>query len=346
MRHRSALATGLALTALAALAAPAPAAAAAPDGNRYGHASPRPRPAGTIRVASYNVLNLFDHDDDPSLTGEQDDMLLAAADDRCRMLAQAIRAVDADVIALEEVESLETLTWFRDTYLADAGYDHLASLDAGYYRGVENSVMSRFEITDARVWPGLGLNDVERVGPGWAPVPEAERGRLKFRRSPLMVEVAVSDDYRLTLFVVHHKSGRDYSYQREAEALKILELVESIDAPDRNIVILGDFNAAPWDKSLRVYLERDFIDAMDHRVVARSGPAAEEARLYVTHESNRVIDYILLNTAAHRELVVGSPHVYGTLTPPDSYDWRRDPHPPGYASDHYPIIVDLVPRDR
>ena len=105
---------------------------------------------------------------------------------------------------------------------------------------------------------------------------------------------------------------------------------------------MGDFNAAPWDKSVRLYFEAGFIDTLAHRSTSRD---QAEARRYKTHESGRVIDFILLNSAAHRELVIGSPHVLGTLYE-ETFDWRTDPHPPGYAADHYPVIMDLIPRDR
>lgn len=332
-----------------ATAARSRAAAASPPANRYGLSTPKPRRPGTVRIATYNLLNLFDHVDDPRLTGEFDDMLLAVTPARARRLADAIRAIDADVLAVEEIESLDALRWFRDTYLAGAGYDHAISYDVGYHRGIENGLLSRFEIVDARVWPGMSLEGVSRDGPGWTARPDDVRGPMSFRRSPLMVEVKVSNDYRLTLFVIHHKSGGDHRYYRELEALKALELIDGVvrDDPSRNVIALGDFNAAPWDKSLRVYLERGFVDTLAHRIIPRWRNAEQdEARLYKTHESDRVIDYVLLNPAAYRDYVVGSAFVYGTLTPPDEYDWRTDPQPPGYASDHYPVVVDLVPHDR
>jgi endonuclease/exonuclease/phosphatase family metal-dependent hydrolase len=315
--------------------------------NRFGLAQPRPGAQGSIRVAAYNVLNLFDHVDDPKLQGEHDDIDMATSDDRCRNLAAAIRAADADILALEEVESLECLTWFRDTYLKGMRYEHLASFDAGYYRGVEQSVMSRFPITNAEVWPNLSLDDVRRNGPGFSPVPNQYRRGLTMQRSPLRVDVKVDEDYELTLFIVHHKSGRDFRFQREAEALRTIELVDQVrrQDPSRNIIVLGDFNAAPWDKSFRLYLEAGLIDVMAHRIIPRWKEADEtEPNLYKTHESDRVLDYILLSSAAHREFVIGSAQVLGTLYDPD-YDWRTDPYPKGYASDHYPVMIDLIPRD-
>jgi hypothetical protein len=35
--------------------------------------------------------------------------------------------------------------------------------------------------------------------------------------------------------------------------------------------------------------------------------------------------------------------------PASDYDWRKDPEkekvPPGYASDHYPVAIDVMPKD-
>ena len=315
-------------------------------GNRFGLSQAPQRAKGAIRVATYNTLNLFDPNDDPNLQGEFDDINTPTSDDRCKALAAAIREMDADIIALQEVESLEALTWFRDTYLPGAGYTWLASVDVGYYRGVECSVMSRHEITRWHVWPDADLTRVPRPGPGWAQAPPEER--LKFQRSPLYVEIKIDEDYTLSIFSVHHKAGRDFDYQREAEAAQICEYVNAIrkEDPARNIMVLGDFNAAPWDKSYRVYLEHGMIDTHGHRIIPRFEDAPQdEARLFKTHESNKVLDYILLNSAAHRELVLGSAFVLGTLYPGDQYDWRTDQPPPGYASDHYPVAIELSPHD-
>jgi endonuclease/exonuclease/phosphatase family metal-dependent hydrolase len=311
---------------------------------RFGRAEGLPRTRGAIRIATYNTLNLFDHLDDRGLSGEFDDIKMATPHSRCAKLADAIRAIDADIIALQEVESLEALTWFRDTWLKDAGYKHLASFDVGYYRGVECSIMSRFRITESKVWLDESLDNVRRSGLGWTAAPPASQP-LKFQRSPLMVNIAAPGGYDLTVFSIHHKAGRDFNYQREAEAIRIMELVDAVRRaePKRNIIVMGDFNAAPSDKSLRVYLESGMIDTLAHRVWQGDAP---EMLLYKTHESNRVLDYILLNSAAHRELVIGSQFVFGTLAPPEGYDFNTDPQPEGYASDHYPVVIELTPHDQ
>ena len=315
--------------------------------NRFGLSRPLPRKPGTIRLASYNLLNLFDDKDDPALQGEFDDIGMATTHERSRTLARVIKAVDADILALQEVESLEALLWFRDTYMPEAGYKYVASHDVGHYRGIEQSVMSRFPITHSQVWLNVSLDDVARVGSGWGSVPRTFRTGLKFRRSPLRVDIKVNEEYKLSIFNVHHKSGCDFRFHREAESLKIIELINQLqrEDPDRNIIVAGDFNAVPGEKSLRVYLEAGLIDTLSVRTISHRSEAPQaNARLYKSHESGRVLDYILLNSAAHRELVMGSAHIHGTLYV-ENYDWMKNPYPEGYASDHYPVIIDLIPSD-
>jgi hypothetical protein len=62
-----------------------------------------------------------------------------------------------------------------------------------------------------------------------------------------------------------------------------------------------------------------------------------------THTSGRLIDFIMLNSAAVGELVIDSGFVLGSAQP--EYDWKNDPIPTGYSSDHCAIAVDMVPRE-
>ncbi|MDP7030455.1 MAG: endonuclease/exonuclease/phosphatase family protein [Phycisphaerales bacterium] len=325
------------LALLAVLLAPSP-------HHRFGLTEPMPRIEGTMRVASYNILNYFDQQDDPSLQGEYDDFgdnPGPTTFERCAELAAAIRAIDADVIALEEVESKEAIDWFRDRFLADMGYAYSASEDVGYYRGVEQSVLSRFPIIDVRTWPEADLRRVKRTGGGWSEVPgDAEADDFTFQRSPLFVTVQHPNGYELSLFAVHHKAGRD-RWRREGEALQIMDLVNELSErdPDRNIIVLGDFNAQPWDRSMQVYLRGGMVDAMTLRGANSDHDDSSPCRK--THTSGRIIDFILLNGGAVDELVDGSGFVLGTSG--EEYNWRTDPIPPGYASDHYPIVIDMVP---
>ncbi len=318
--------------------------AASSDDIRFGVRTPPAKAKGAIRIATYNVENLFDDQDDPTLSGDIEDLDMRKPDAHLEAAADALRRLDADVVALEEVESEGAVRWFRDQWLEGLGYTHLASIDAGDGRGIEQAVLSRYPITHTENWPGRDLGGVHPDL--WGSQRNYNAGEpLQFHRSPLRVDVEIptadeADTYTLTLFVVHHKSGRYGDYWREAEAEGLVSIIDELEAadPQSNVVVLGDFNAMLRDFSVRIYLDAGLIDAFaDER---------DMSDRYVTHESGRPIDLMLVNANLAHELVPKSGFVLGTPARPAGADWRTTPPPAGYASDHYPVAVDLLPNDR
>lgn len=326
--------------------------AAAQDSTiRFGSPKPHPRATGHIRLASYNLENLYDSVDDPALSGRYEDLNSTKPEEQLKGLAAAIRALDADILAVQEVESEPVLRWFRDTYLEDLGYTHLASIDAGDERGIEQGVLSRFPISSAVNWPGLALEGAQPDLTGDRANPLAGQP-LHFHRSPLKVVIEVSTAeaeaaggpptskaYTLTLFVVHLKSGRFYDYWRSAEAAGLMKLVSDAQSadPDANIAVLGDFNAIPDDTPVQTVVSGGLIDLFSDL----RGDGAETR--YITHESGRSIDYIFVNPGLRSEVVASSRFILGTPARPAGMDYRTAPIPPGYGSDHYPVAVDLRP---
>jgi endonuclease/exonuclease/phosphatase family metal-dependent hydrolase len=306
---------------------------------RFGIAEAPAKAAGSVRIAAYNVLNLFDTHDDPALTGDQDDAGMTKPLHESVAVARAIRAIDADILCLQEVESLQALTEFRDTLLADMGYEHIVSLgEAGDDRGIENAVLSRFPIVHTQIWPGMELGGIhpDKYGTqeNWfAGQPVA------FRRSPLRVDVQIpGSDEPWTLFVVHHKSGRFSEYWREAEAKAVVGFMGEItrEHPDRPILVLGDFNAEPDAPSVRQYVSSGLDDIFANR---------PKTDAIVTHESGRRIDLILANPAAKAQLLADKAFVLGTAARPAGVSFRDLPTMPGIASDHYPVVVDTAPSE-
>lgn len=313
---------------------------------RFGEPEPRPRTPGTLRLATYNIENLFDDIDDPALTDRGDDKDMLKPLSHRHAAARAIRAIDADVLTLQEIESEEVLRAFRDEFLQGMGYEHIASIDAGDSRGIEQAVLSRYPITHVQNWPGMRLEGVHPAMYGRSENWYAGEP-IDFRRSPLLVEVLVPGDegalpYALSLLVVHHKSGGPAGYWREAETDGVLKIVTDLmtENPDRNLAILGDFNAQPDDESVQRYLRAGFRDAFGELPESRTGVP----RTFATHSSGRRIDLILVNDNLNEELVAGSAWVMATVARELDSD-RRDPPPPGWASDHYPVVVDLRPRE-
>lgn len=322
------------------LAMPEPEAGAETFGlRRFGIETPPAKRPGTIRLATYNIENMFDGVDDP--VSPANDVEWEKPEAEMRAVAEAIRLLDADVLALQEVESESVLRAFRDEYLSDMGYAYLVSKDAGDRRGIEQSVLSRFPVVASRVWDNFDTGEVHPEL--WQDQPNRYAGQpITLRRSPLMAMVEIpgapgAEAYRLTMFVVHHKSGRGNDYWREAEARGVIRLIEQETDAGENVVVLGDFNARPEDASVRLYAEAGLREAWTNR------PRGPEGR---THASGRAIDLMLFNDAADDEIVPGSFFVLGTVARPEGVDWRNYAPPPGYASDHYPVAVDLTPIDR
>lgn len=311
---------------------------------RFGLAELAAKPGGALRLTTYNVLNLFDGLDDPNFSGDVEDVDDEKPLHELVAVARAIRAVDADVLCLQEVESAEAVAAFRDQFLADMGYEYLAAVDSGGPRGIEQAVLSRFPLSEPTNWPNknLGGTHPEKYGNGtnWYAGQAVE-----FRRSPMRVDVKIpSNDSAgvedagafstLTLFVVHHKSGFYNHYWREAEAKAIVGLMEPLLAdPEARFAVLGDFNAEVGNDSVRAYLAAGLADAF--------AGGSEGSPELVSHESGRRIDLILLSPALKAARIEGSGGVLGTAAREEGVDWRSVPTFVGMASDHYPVSIDL-----
>lgn len=322
--------------------AQAPAPAPGEGVKRVGQERANPRTPGAIRLATYNIENLFDERAGGVKPGvEKDAMPDKPAADK-REVANAIRAIDADVVALEEVGSLEALLWFRDEYLKDAGYEYVVSLDSGDERGIEQAVLSRFPVTHAEVFPHLSLGGVHPAKYGNEENWHAGEP-LMGRRSPLLATVEIPPSafgwsgeapWTMKLLVVHHKSGKWNDYWRTAEAKKFVELADAAGEGGAPVAVLGDFNAQMNEAPLRVYREAGYEDLFHW---------SERSAKTLTHASERGIDFILMNGVMRRAVVDNSAFVYATPLLPRDADWRTTPNPVGYASDHMPVVVDLKP---
>ncbi|MFT3685473.1 MAG: endonuclease/exonuclease/phosphatase family protein [Phycisphaerales bacterium] len=322
---------------------------------RFGLKKAPAKAPGTIRITTFNIENMFDDKDDPKLSGNFEDKNSTKPADQLKAAADAIIALDADIVCLEEVESEEAVKWFRDNWLKGAGYDHIASLDAGDPRGIEQAVISRFPIKNARnyVHQKLGGRQPDK----WGKDNNPEAGSpFEFKRSPLQVTITVpntsvadllkkagktearAEAYELTLFVVHLKSGgRDYDAQREAEAGGTIKLVEAVtkENPKANVLVLGDCNATLNQQSLVKFASAGMPSIWNDR--------NPRDTVTMTHTTARCIDHIFYNANIKPELKLDSRFVLGMPAIPANADYRVTPKPKGYASDHYPVSIDLTP---
>jgi endonuclease/exonuclease/phosphatase family metal-dependent hydrolase len=190
---------------------------------------------GIVTIAAFNTLNLFDETDDPH-TG--DEGTPPKPKDQLQALAATIRALDADVLALEEVENRGYLERFVAAMLGDMGYDNVVCFEGNDRRGIDCAVLSRLPV--GPVTSHRHLRFTESSGD-----PE---GPMFFRRDLLQVRVEPPKYPAFDIFVVHFKSKRDSGGSTESyrlgEARQARRILDGLLNKDKNslFVICGDFN--------------------------------------------------------------------------------------------------------
>ncbi|MBI5610655.1 MAG: endonuclease/exonuclease/phosphatase family protein [Deltaproteobacteria bacterium] len=203
-----------------------------------------------MRLATFNVENLFTrfrfaHGVDPDdaaqhgFTSEDLRQRIAQADAKV-LTAKLISLIDADVVALQEVEGMGTLKRFRDLYLGGRqNYPYLLAIDGNDERGIDVAVLSRLPLVHARSYQHLW--DVS------APKPV-------FSRDCLEVDVACPRLGVVSLYINHFKSMRDDGQDggrartrplRQRQCRTVMDIVRARFGPspgDHAWAILGDFN--------------------------------------------------------------------------------------------------------
>lgn len=292
---------------------------ALPQESKNGAVKPRkPSPPGQLVIGSYNALNLFDNYDDPY---RDDEGTPAKPREQMENLAASIEALNADVLAMEEVENRDYLERFVDVFLPDMGYDNVVLFEGNDGRGIDVALLSRVPVGPVRSYRHLRF-----------PGPNGE-GTMRFQRDVLAVTLEPEGGPPLEVWVVHLKSKRgsgeggvdETEPIRLAEAKEIRQLLDQELAkdPQARIIVTGDFN--------------DTFDSKSIQTIVGSGPTALWSAMtdlgphpavvsYNEEPFRSVIDHMLCTPAMHDRFVKGSFHV-----PQGSVD--------ATGSDHNPIVA-------
>ena len=287
-------------------------------------------PGDTVRVATYNLEHFVDAFDSPYIGARRESQAdVLEVDRRNRLAIQALRALDADVIALQEIEGEGLARALVDSLAPDLGYRFVASADdADWYMNVV--VLSR-----------LPLGPLTTFADAATPIPgfQDEGGRPEAtdlaNHRMLAVDVYARPGYTFTLVAAHLKAGRsdrDEAWRTGQAGLLHAWLGQRFRDPEAaNVLFAGDLNATPGTPSFAALLNTDrargpvrFLDPLAG-TGAFSHPADEPARR---------LDHVLVSDGAARETVPGSAAV---RVPID--DARR-------LSDHLPVVLEVVARDR
>jgi endonuclease/exonuclease/phosphatase family metal-dependent hydrolase len=286
--------------------------------------------AETFRVATYNVENYL-------VQPTESRPRLKSAEAKAKV-RESIRALKPDVLALQEIGSVNALQELRDSLKAEGLELPFWELVTGYDTNIHVAVLSKFPIAARRPH----TNETFLLG----------GRRFHVSRGIAEVDIQVNANYSFTLLTAHLKSKRtvpeaDEAEQRLEEA-KILRGI--IDArlsadPRANLVVLGDFNDTKDSASTKMILGRGRRALLDTRPAERNGdsaanppPGFDPRAITWTHyfgkeDSYSRIDYLLLSTGLAREWVTNETYVLALS------NW-------GVGSDHRPLVAAFETSNR
>lgn len=210
------------------------------------------------------TIRLFSVADEAEYQRMEQARLISLTDDTRQMTALAIADTDADILCLQEVESLDALHAFEYGYLyrmIGEGYRHKYLIEGNDTRGIDVAVMMREHTRDGQPIEFVAIRShAELTFRQLGLFEEAEAADEKlddriFRRDCLELDVRVGGR-PLTIFVCHFKSmttprngldGRTASMPlRRAEALAVRHIIRERFGEEasarKNFVICGDMN--------------------------------------------------------------------------------------------------------
>ncbi len=279
--------------------------------------------ADTFRVATYNVANYLD---EPTATRTQSKSSTARA-----KIRESIRALNAAVLALQEIGSLSALQELRGSLKSEALDFPYWDLVSSFDTNIHIAVLSKFPIAASRPH----TNDTFLLG----------GRRVGVSRGFAEVDIEVNPACKFTLLVAHLKSPRPVPVADEADwRLEEARLLRGIvdqrlrASPNANLIVCGDFNDTQDAAPLKEIIGRGKLKLVDTRPAERNGgsPSAPgEAPTmhdvtwtyhFTKNDTFSRVDYILLSPGIARQWITNESFV---LAMPD---W-------GVGSDHRPLVA-------
>jgi endonuclease/exonuclease/phosphatase family metal-dependent hydrolase len=279
--------------------------------------------AETFRVGTYNVENYLDQ---PTETRQHP----KSAEARTK-IRESIRALNPDVLALEEMGTTNALLELRASLKADGldfpFWEHVTGADTN----IHIAVLSKFPITSRH--PHSNENFL------------LDGRRFQVSRGFAEVEIQARTNFVFTLIAAHLKSRRPVPQADEAELrLQEAKVLRGIvdehfkTDPNAKLIVLGDFNDVKNSDSTKAIIGRGKFKLTDTRPAERNGdntpgsnPRYDPRTVTWTYhygldDTYSRIDYILLSPAMAHNWVTNETYV---LTIPN---W-------GVGSDHRPIVA-------
>ncbi|MFL6621416.1 MAG: endonuclease/exonuclease/phosphatase family protein [Sulfurifustis sp.] len=194
-------------------------------------------------VAS-EVKYTFGANDTIKLRTYQGRLIKAKEPETTLLIAERIKRMKVDVLAVQEVEDIDTLRQFNRDHLSGM-YPHVLLIEGNDPRLIDVGVLSRFPIGGFTSWQRAVHSSAADV--------------LVFSRDLIEVEVlnATRSEKLFTLFNTHLKSnyvgfGPDAEAEhaaanerRQRQAETVARIIKARTRPDSRFVLVGDMNDRP-----------------------------------------------------------------------------------------------------
>ena len=282
----------------------------------------------TLSVVTWNIEHFVDDHNNPYIDNRREDNPAEDLENRRELLAKALKAIDADVIIFQELESDSYLRKFADKHLGDMGYEVFAALESpDWYMNV---------VMMSRVPMGLFYSYAHTN----TPIPgqtddEGNPASQTFLNNRMWTaDLLINDNYQLTLTGVHLKAGRGDRNQawREGQInlLRSHHRLLMSQNPERNMIVMGDLNSTPDSPEFQTLLGFGSTPPRYNDPLAGTGT--------FTHPSDSAfwrIDHILPNEQAAAELIPNSVEVVRPLPTGEM----------NAVSDHLPLRARFLTQD-
>lgn len=252
------------------------------------------------------------------------------------LTGQTIKKINADVIALQEVENLEVLRRFRTKFLGGSrNYPHAIVIDSYDPRKIDVAVLSRYPITHIRTHHDYKNKNNSRV----------------FSRDCLEVDIDFKGD-PITLYINHFKSmmgGRKKTRARrmdQAKAVKaIIKKRFGTKAGKSPFIMLGDLNDYMKKDSEGLTSLSSIVNWNQvENVVGRLKKDMQWTHFYPRKKSYNQLDYILVSSSLAKKVTKVAIERRGIPKRAVLFTGKRFKnvgHDNPKASDHCPVVIEL-----
>ncbi len=277
----------------------------------------------TVRIATWNVENMVDGFDDPYVDGGWENDGGRNREAKLQRVVEVVRALNADVVVLQEFEHSRFLIALANEHFPELGYRFFAGAESpSWYQNVV--VMSR-----------LPLGVVRNYASVFTPVPGIldSTGRTEVQshinNRMWVMELFARKNATVHVAGVHLKAGRSArdTAMRSGQVRFLQSELGHMAADGMGIMVLGDLNATPGSREL------DELIAGAGVGVPLIDPLA--GRGVLTHPAEnpaRQLDHILLDRRLASRLIPNGVRVFSPL----SADAMA------VASDHLPVVATML----